>query len=448
MGCTARQGSSSVEMTHFSHPEVSSRVRAALTLNQVIHEGQVVDQVWQDWPPGRDTTFAREIVYGSLRYLPRLHLLLSELTSERPVPLLESLCISALYQLLYLRVPTHATVHENVAAAKTLGLARAAPMVNAILRRTMREQQSLMQLLEGSEVGRFAYPQWWINEVKTDWPHTWEALLLAGNRRAPMTLRVNLQRTTRNAYQDELARAGFPAQTGSLSTTAIRLERPCPVDRLPGFARGWVSVQDEAAQLATPFLDPEPGMHVLDACSAPGGKTAHLLEYTRGDIHLDVVDRDPERLDKVRSTIQRIGCGIARLIPADATHPDDYFTGEPYDRILLDAPCSGSGVVRRHPDIKVTRNRSGIELAQALQTRLLEATWPLLRGSGRLLYVTCSIFERENDQVIGAFLAAHPEATCERFPDHPLQETRFGVICLTGQAGCDGFYFARLRKSG
>jgi len=448
VGCVKCRGFDSFDMNHSSYPDDSSRARAALALNQVITQGQTLDAIWQEWPPGRDSTFAREIVYGSLRYLPRLNLLLSVLASERPSPLLECLCISALYQLLYLRVPTHATVHENVAAAKVLGMVRAAPMVNAILRRTIRERDSLIQTLEASEVGRYAYPQWWIDEVKSDWPQEWESLLVAGNTRAPMTLRINLDRITRDTYQSELAAAGFPAQLGSLASTAIRLDRPCATDRLPGFTTGWVSVQDEAAQLAAPFLDPQPGMRVLDACSAPGGKTAHLLEYTRGNIYLDVVDKDPERLERVRSTIKRIGYGTVRLISADATHPEDFFTGECYDRILIDAPCSGSGVVRRHPDIKVTRTRAGVERAQKLQAQLLETIWPLLGISGRLLYVTCSIFERENDQVIGGFMARHPDAVCERFPSNPLTETKFGVACQTGRGDCDGFYFARLRKSG
>ncbi|EQD53934.1 sun protein [mine drainage metagenome] len=356
--------------------------------------------------------------------------------------------MSALYQLLYLRVPTHATVHENVTAAKILGMARAAPLVNAILRRTIRERDSLVQILDESEVGRYAYPPWWINEVKADWPGEWEPLLLAGNTRAPMTLRVNLTRMTRNAYQRELTAAGFSALDGSIAPTAIRLDRPCAVDHLPGFAAGWVSVQDEAAQLATPFLDPQPGMRVLDACSAPGGKTAHLLEYTEGNIQLDAVDNDPERLRRVHATIQRIGCGTARLIPADATCPEEFFTGDPYDRILLDAPCSGSGIVRRHPDIKITRTRTSVERAQTLQARLLEAIWPLLGVSGRLLYVTCSIFECENDRVIGSFIARHPDAVCEGFPDNRLAETKFGVASRTGRDECDGFYFARLQKSG
>lgn len=414
----------------------------------MITHGQALDTIWQDWPAGPDTTFAREIVYGSLRYFPRLQLLLSILVPERPAPLLESLCVSALYQLLYLRVPTHATVHENVTVTKVLGMPHAAPLVNAILRRTLREQQSLTQALEQSEVGRTAYPQWWIDAVQVDWPECWEPLLLAGNTRAPMTLRINLARISRDAYQRELTAAGLSASPGRLASTALRLAHPCAIDRVPGFAAGWVSVQDEAAQLAAPFLDPQPGMHVLDACAAPGGKTTHLLEYTQGKIHLDAVDVDAERLERVRSNLQRLACGDARLIVADATHPDRSFGGQRYERILLDAPCSASGIIRRHPDIKVTRTLPAVEQAQKLQTQLLEALWPLLAPSGRLLYVTCSIFARENDQVMGRFLAHHPDAVCEDFPESGLTKQRYGVASQTGWENCDGFYFARLRKTG
>lgn len=426
----------------------SSRMRAALALNQIIVQGETLDTIWKDWPPGHDSTLAREIVYGTLRYLPRLNLLLSVLVGERPAPLVECLCLSALYQLLYLRVPVHATVHENVDAARALGVPHAAPLVNAILRRVIRERDSLIQSLDESEVGRYAYPQWWIDEVKSGWPLKWQSLLQAGNMRAPMTLRVNMDRITRDAYQNELSAAGFSSCNGSLAQTAIRLERACEIDRLPGFAAGWVSVQDEAAQLAIPFLDPLPGMYVLDACSAPGGKTGHMLEYTRGNIHLDAIDIDPARLERVRSTIERINCGDARVISADATRPDSFFAGVRYDRILLDAPCSGSGIIRRHPDIKLTRTRSSVNRAQTLQMRLLDALWPLVRVSGRLLYVTCSIFEQENDRVIGGFIARHPDAICEHFPDNQLVPTTFGIAIPTGQGECDGFYFARILKSG
>ncbi len=425
-----------------------SRGHAARILHQVL-QGAPLESLWEDRVPGPDTAFIREIVYGTLRFYPRLALLLSWVTPKRrPAPLVEALALTALYQLLHLRVPAHATVHESVEAAQALGLAHAQPFINAILRRVIREQAQWLIRLDDSEIGRYAYPPWWLDLMRQSWPEAWPALLLAGNARAPMTLRINRNRISREDYLNVLESREIEGRPGKLAATAIVLERPLPVEKIPGFSEGFVTVQDEAAQLAVPLLDPEPGIRVLDACAAPGGKTTHLLEHTRGCISLEAIDRDAERLEKVRESIRRCGYTVSGLLAADARKPLQFYRGTPYDRILLDVPCTGSGVVRRHPDIKVTRTRDSVDLIQVRQLELLESLWPLLNRDGRLLYVTCSLFEPENDGVIGTFLEQHGDVQLLDQAPPGTHRTGFGCISLTGEWNQDGFYFASLVKSG
>ena len=431
---------------HETHLPV--RAQAAWILHQVL-QGTPLEPLWEDWTPGPEAAFLREMVYGTLRFYPRLSLLLSWLAPKRRLdPLIRALALSALYQLLHLRVPVHATVHESVEAARELGFAPAQPFVNAILRRAIRERVQWDNRLDDSDIGRYSYPPWWLTLMRKSWPDVWPTLLLAGNERAPMTLRVNLSRISREDYLLNLGSHGIGGRQGKMAATAIVLDRPLPIGEIPGFPEGLVTVQDEAAQLAVPLLEPQPGMRVLDACAAPGGKTTHLLEHTRGDIILDALDRDAGRLKKVHEGIVRCGYTVTRLLATDARETNQFYQGIPYDRILLDAPCTGSGVVRRHPDIKITRTLHSVNLIRDRQQALLESLWPLLKSGGRLLYVTCSLFESENDDVMGNFLEGHKDARVLDSCPSGTHRTRYGYISLTGEWDQDGFFFASLVKSG
>jgi 16S rRNA (cytosine967-C5)-methyltransferase len=306
-----------------------------------------------------------------------------------------------------------------------------------VLRRFQRERAQLAQAAADVPEARFAHPRWLIEEVRADYPDEWQRILDANNQPPPLWLRVNSARTTRAAYLEKLAAAGVDATASPDVDTAVLIAQPVGVDALPGFAAGQVSVQDVSAQRAAALLALAPGQRVLDACAAPGGKTGHIVEATRGDIDVWAVDRDAERIGRVRENLDRLGLK-AKLVTGDATAPDDWWDGRPFDRILIDAPCSATGVIRRHPDIKVLRRRVDVDRAVLLQARLLRALWPLLGAGGRLVYATCSILKCENDAQIGAFRA-----------EDPAIEPPGGVASVQlkpGEAGGDGFYYAWLEK--
>jgi len=294
---------------------------------------------------------------------------------------------------------------------------------------------------DGSPAVRESYPDWLVERLRADWPDRWRELLAAGNRPAPMTLRVNRRRTTPDAYRESLDAAGIRVATHPFAPDALVLERPCPVEDLPGFGEGRVSVQDAAAQLAAPLLDAAPGMRVLDACAAPGGKAAHCLERT--DCELLALDSDGERLAAVRETLERLGLsGEARH--ADATRPDDWWDGRPFDRILLDAPCTGTGVIRRHPDIKWLRRETDVAALAARQRALLDALWPLLASGGVLVYATCSVLRAEGTDTVAAFLADTADAVEAPLEAEWGEAETAGRRIATGEADMDGFYYARL----
>ncbi len=344
-----------------------------------------------------------------------------------------------LLQLQELRIPPHAAVSATVDAAALLGQRAAAGLVNAVLRRFQRERAPLALAMERVSEARFSHPLWLIEALRQDWPEDWSRVLDGNNAAPPLWLRVNLRRTSRAAYLDALAGAGIAATPDEAVHSAVCLATAVPVESLPGFATGEVSVQDVAAQRAAGLLDLRPGQRVLDACAAPGGKTGHILE-TCGDLS-DVwaVDRDPRRLAKVADNLRRLELS-ARLVAGDATAPSDWWDGRPFDRILLDAPCSAVGVIRRHPDIKVLRRPEDVERVVQLQAELLRALWGLLAPGGRLLYATCTVLKRENDEQIGAFRRAAPDLL-------PRGEDATGRWQnLPGEAAGDGFYYAWLLK--
>jgi 16S rRNA (cytosine967-C5)-methyltransferase len=317
--------------------------------------------------------------------------------------------------------------------------------VNAVLRRFLRERESIVAGLEEDPVARWNHPRWWIERLQRDWPQHWRALLEAANLRPPMALRVNARRFDGAGYLRRLAEAGMAAT--QVGPQAIVLERPCPVDELPGFDAGDVSVQDVSAQRAAPLLigaGLAAGARVLDACAAPGGKTAHLLELA--DLDVLALDQDPARLARVESTLDRLGLS-ARCVAADAGTPAAWWDGQAFDAILLDAPCSASGIVRRHPDVRWLRRPSDLESLARSQDRLLDALWPLLRPGGRLLYCTCSVFRAEGSERIDAFLQREPAAKPAADPPSPghllgLADNDSASSAFAG----DAFFYALIEK--
>jgi 16S rRNA (cytosine967-C5)-methyltransferase len=385
----------------------------------------------------RDQPLLAALVLGALRWHYRLEWQAQRLL-ERPLArgqaALAALLRIGLLQLQELRIPPHAAVSATVDAAALLGARRAGGLVNAVLRRFQRERAELERAALDVDEAKFAHPRWLIEAIRADHPHAWEAVLSANNAAPPLWLRVNLQRTTRAAYLERLADAGLMASAAPTADTAVLVMPAVGVDALPGFAAGEVSVQDLSAQRAAALLDVQPGQRVLDACAAPGGKTAHILEATGGACEVWAVDRDAVRLTRVRANLGRLGL-TANIVAGDAEAPEQWWDGKPFERILLDAPCSATGVIRRHPDIKVLRRPVDVERAVALQARLLRALWPLLAPGGRLLYATCSVLKRENEAQVAAFCAAEPAAS-----DVAVLQL------MPEEAGGDGFYYAGLRK--
>jgi 16S rRNA (cytosine967-C5)-methyltransferase len=321
-------------------------------------------------------------------------------------------------------------------------------MTNALLRRVLREAEEIRRRIAADETLTLAHPAWLLTRLRNCYPDAWRSIAEANNARPPLTLRVHGGKTTRAAYRDRLAQAGMAAQVVADVNSALILESPVPVEKLPGFLAGEVSVQDAAAQLAAVLLDAQPGEYVLDACAAPGGKAAHILERVP-QVTLVALDVDAQRLERVRENFTRLGLqGMA--VQGDAARPSAWWDGRPFDRILLDAPCSATGVIRRHPDIRLHRTPTDITRLAATQAQLLDALWPLLAPGGKLLYVTCSILPEENAQQLAAFLARHPDAR-EHTLMHPAlthsaRRVGAGFQILPGAGNMDGFYYSQLAK--
>jgi 16S rRNA (cytosine967-C5)-methyltransferase len=395
----------------------------------------------------RDRALAQELSYGALRCYPRLQALLGHLL-QKPLKAkdrdLTALLLIGSYQLIYMRVADHAAVNETAGAAKLLGKPWAVGLVNGVLRRLQREQETLLAALESVEDAYYMMPEWLLREIRQRWPDSWRERVTALNSRPPMTLRINRLRYTREAYLTRLAEAGIEAAANPIADSGIDLERPLEVESLPGFESGDVSVQDGAAQLAAGLLELAPGLLVLDACAAPGGKSCHLLECEPG-MSLTAMDIDHGRLQQVAENLSRLDLR-AELVEGDAARPKGEWAERRYDRILLDVPCSASGVIRRHPDIKLLRRESDIAELADQQRRILKAIWPLLKPGGLMLYVTCSILPAENEQQLDGFLVEQPDAR-----ERPI-DVAWGEACSVGrqiapgESGADGFYYARLEK--
>lgn len=394
----------------------------------------------------RDAAFARRLTYGVLRWYGVLDWLAGELLA-RPLKTrdqdIHRLLLMGLHQLWHEDLPAHAAVHATAECARALGKPWAVGLVNAVLRRFQREQQHWTSA-ETLQDRQYAHPQWLLDTLRVDWPRDWKAVTAANNQQPPLWLRCNRRRAQPGEIRQRLATAGFATQAHPLAPDALRVLDPAAVEALPGFAEGHFSVQDAAAQLAAPLLDALPGQRVLDACAAPGGKTGHLLELTPA-AKVTALDLSEQRLALVRDNLVRLGLE-AQLLCGDAADPAAWWDGEPYARILLDAPCSATGVIRRHPEIKWLRDPPQVRDAVQLQARLLDRLWPLLDAGGILVYATCSVLSLENNQQIHAFLQRQADARCigPQWPEAACPG--HGRQWLPGVLDMDGFYFAVLRK--
>jgi len=392
----------------------------------------------------KDKGLLQELCYGVLRYLPELEdnirqLIEKPLTGKQRV--IHFLLLIGVYQLKYTRIPDHAAVAETVAATKALKHAHLKGLVNAILRNYQRQSNSPSQA-NISEAVQYNHPSWLIKKLHLAYPNQWQTILAANQQKPPMWLRINQRKITIPDYLQLLTKANIAYTDPQPQTGAIKLEQPIDVFRLPNFVEGFVSIQDGAAQLAAILLACQAKQQVLDCCAAPGGKTCHLLERYPDIKELTALDVEQSRLEKVTENLQRLQL-TAKLIGADASAPSTWWDGQLYDRILLDAPCSGTGVIRRHPDIKWLRKAHDIDKLCQLQRNILTAIWPLLKPGGSMLYVTCSILPDENQQQISWFLNQTKDATLVPLTTN---ETDIGWQLLPGTNDMDGFYYAKLTK--
>ncbi len=397
---------------------------------------------------GRDRAFARELCYGVARWLPRLQACLDMLV-EKPLPeketVVRAVLLLGIYQLMYTRVAEYAAVAESVTLVRRAGKRWAAGLVNGVLRSFQRRRAQLTVDLDRSEQGRYAHASWLLNATRNAWPDHWQQILDSNNERPPLSVRVNARLQSRKEYLGDLSSKNIAASPIAHTDHGLRLHEARDVDAIPGFGDGLVSVQDGAAQLAAGLLNVCPGMRVLDACAAPGGKSTHILEQQPAVGELVAIDHDGDRLRRVVQNLRRLSLE-ATVVCADAGKPGDWWNGEFFHRILVDAPCSGSGVIRRHPDIKLHRRPDDVDELAATQIRLLGALWPLLAPQGLLLYATCSYLPRENDHVLAEFLAKHPEATGAPMAYAWGRATGHGRQVLPGEDAMDGFYYALLGK--
>ncbi len=439
MAAEAQQSAPQKESVRLHAARILAKVMAGESLSTAVPEAETLLK-------GRDLSLLRQLCYTTLRHWFSLNAILDQLM---PKPLkqrdndVRALMLVGLCQLKHTRVAPHAAISETVGAAKKLHKSWANGLINAVLRNAQRDNVQLEKAIT-SDAARAELPEWLHGKLAKRWPEQMVAIVAGTNSKAPMTLRINSNHTTRNDYLKALMAAEIKANRCLASNHGIQLQEPVNVDQLPHFAEGWVSVQDEAAQLSAELLDCQPGERVLDACAAPGGKTCHLLESGE-NLDVTALDLEENRLVRVRENLARLQLQ-ATVIQGDASKPDIWWDGKPYDRILLDAPCSATGVIRRHPDIKLLRRPEDIDQLVTLQGEILDAMWQLLKPGGTLLYATCSILPEENSRQIQAFLArttdaVHdtPEMTCG-------QATEFGQQLFPRIDGHDGFFYARLRK--
>jgi 16S rRNA (cytosine967-C5)-methyltransferase len=416
----------------------------------VLDQGRALDEALGDdlgkLASARDRSLARRLANDLMRDWPAAQFLITQLVQRRPARrdrLVHLILAVALVELRQAREPAHAVVNAAVESAKCAGLGHLRGLVNAVLRSYQRQRDELEAAMLSDPVYRFGYPAWLVERVRSDWPADWEQILTAGNASPPLWLRVNRRRWSVDQARRTLADAGLDTQTVAGLPDALLLARRAAIGQLPGFDDGRLSIQDGAAQATVEYLQLQPGLRVLDACSAPGGKSAHVLE--REDVDLTALEIDPQRLASVATTFNRLGLS-ARTIAGDAAKPDAWWDQLPYDRILIDAPCSASGVIRRHPDIRWLRRASDLAELVRLQGQMLDALWPLLKPGGILVYATCSIFKAENDAQAQRFLEQHADARTLHFDGLPGQAQTLGRQVLPGQEDMDGFYHLAVER--
>ena len=428
--------------TRAAAAEVISGVLRGQSLSALLPEySEKVDE--------KDRSLLKELCFGTMRWYPQISILLKTLIQKplREKDLeIQGLVACGIYQLMHMRIAEHAIINETVSAAGKLNRPWAKGLVNAVLRNFQRQQQDLLEAQTGNGVFQSAHPKWLLKKINDSWPEEIATqIIAANNQRAPMTLRTNALRNSRQDYLDGLTQAGIGANVTAHSDQGILLDRACDVSELPNFGNGYVSVQDEAAQLAANLLMLDRGQRVLDACCAPGGKTCHILESQPDLQSLLAIDLEPRRLVRVEENLSRLDLE-ADLKAADANDIDSWWDGNGYDRILLDAPCSATGVIRRHPDIKILRKPADIDKLAALQGQILTSLWHTLKPGGILLYATCSILPEENDEVIKGFVRSHNDAQVLTI------EASWGIVTDHGRQlfplvnGNDGFYYSRLSK--
>ena len=395
----------------------------------------------------RDKALARNLAYGVLRWLSSLEWLAAGLLSKplkRREIEVKRLILLGLQQLWHDQTASHAAVNETAECARLLGKPWAVGLVNAVLRRFQREKDVFLKKMEQSGK-HLAHPGWLLMEIQKDWPEQWPDIIDANNKQAPLWLRINRQRADGIQLRDALKVAGFDINDHQFARDAVCIHPAAPVGKIPGFEKGWLSVQDPAAQLARDMVSPQPGERILDACSAPGGKTAHLLE-TCDSIELTALDMQADRIALVDENLRRLGLS-AETLAADATVIESWWKGEKFHKILLDAPCSATGVIRRHPEIKWLRSSGQVDKVVQTQAVLLNTLWPLVEPGGLFVYATCSVLKRENDQQIQQFLNQHQEARLEMPAVKWGTAGSYGRQILPGEARMDGFFYAVLRKS-
>ena len=430
---------------------MNTRVAVAEVIAQVLR-GKSLSALLPEYAPKvaeKDVGLFKELCFGTLRWYPAIELLLKELMQK---PLrekefeIQGLLASGLYQLIHTRIADHAAINETVAAVAKLNRPWAKGLVNAVLRNFLRQREALDKKLSKNPIYTRAHPQWLLDLLFNGWGSAIALeIIAANNQRAPMVLRVNQQQISRDGYLEQLKAADIPAQATKHSAQGIVLDAPMDVTALPDFDKGFASVQDEAAQLAASLLNLKSGQSVLDACCAPGGKTCHILE-TQSDLSRVVaVELESRRIQRVEENLARLGLQ-AELKVADACELESWWDNQGFDRILLDAPCSATGVIRRHPDIKLLRKPTDIVKLAEIQLQLLRSLWQTLNDGGILLYATCSVLAEENDQVIEKFLAETPEASVHEIDGSWGIKTDYGRQLFPTINGNDGFYYSRLGK--
>ncbi len=416
------------------------QLAATQIVQQVMEDGRNLNQVLDEslrrksvWTPAQRAAL-QDLSYGTLRFYGQLNAVLNLLLHKHMTDhRIGYLLLVSLYQLQYSRAAQHAIVDHAVRSADILN-PKIRGLVNAILRNFLRNQAQLLEQAKLTPEGRYSHPQWWIDELRAQYGDLADSILEAGNGHPPMTLRVNQRRGTTANYLAQLTAEDIPARM--IAPDALQLDKAVPVDKLPGFFEGQISVQDAGAQYAARLLNATSGMRVLDACAAPGGKTAHILELA--DVEMIALDKDEKRLLRVNDNLQRLSLN-ATLLTGDAAAPEQWWDGRPFDRILADVPCSATGVARRHPDIKWLRRKKDLASFAAQQTEILQSLWPLLAPGGLFLYATCSVFRQENQDIVDKFLTMHSDAK--------QQPTELSTEGLLPTDEHDGFFYALLHKT-